>query len=127
MAIHCLNGDEKCSLVILIILAIWMYFCGIFKTSLPDLHHQLVISSSPIMRNASEHWQKVAMHAASTKYYLLYGYCRLGNPMRLYHQVIMDDFKRFIARDYPHWIMLNISLEIFLSNASNYTMQCSVY
>eukprot|EP01084_Bolivina_argentea_P056290 103046_1 len=56
-------------------------------------------------------------------YYLLYGYCSKGNNMYLYHYIIMDKFKQYISNNYPHWIILNISIESFLDNltSSNYT------
>ena len=41
-----------------------------------------------------------------------------------YHYIIMDSFKPFIAENYPHWIMLNISLETFLNDTwIDYTHQ----
>eukprot|EP01084_Bolivina_argentea_P015613 29263_1 len=55
-------------------------------------------------------------------YYLLYGFCSVGNGMYKYHHIIMDSFKSYISLSYPKWIMLNISIESFLIDVNyNYT------
>eukprot|EP01083_Nonionella_stella_P301432 1034029_1 len=57
----------------------------------------------------------ISHHNATHAYYLLYGYCSSNtNPMYGYHHIMMRGLKRLIWSKYPHWIIVNISVEAFL-------------
>ena len=64
----------------------------------------------------------VVSNGSDPKYWFLYGHCPLTNGMWRYHLIIMDDLKRRMSIEFPHWIMVNVSIAEWLDNlGSNYT------